>query len=411
MSAEDVASRAASAGKNSQSMIATSIPDMYRLHSSGKYNVPISSLKVQSRWRNTIVVDPITTVSSSSFLDGGQLDFHIPKNGLSIADDLAVKINITNATGAACVLAPIQSCVDELDFNGTGDNPLTRRTGQELMLMNLVMDRDEFEQKRVLMGYADNNYSTAGDSIANAATVDRYIFVNGFFHVIRPHLPALNDTLKIHLKMCPSTLNLVSGSHPTVNSVQLIIRGYREPKAIRDIRRSWYHNKLPLHKPFLNPQRHHVIQVLQTSTLYSFDTKFRGVAAAILFTVRNSTETSTEQNNYRAIDKYNIKLSSDTSLLGSYTSTNNDNKIECAVALNNTYRANKNFYLISFSEDLISDIYTGSNHGVQAFDGTEKLEITTDASSITAGNSYRIDMYFLSREYVEINRGQVRTMS
>jgi hypothetical protein len=362
--------------------------------------------------QNKVIVRqaPQNSVVSSSFLNGGDVTFKIDKGLISVLSHAYIMIKLTNSTGAASVLAPIQSCVDRIEFYGTnGGNILFTLTGQELMLGNLFMSREEFEQLYSYLGFASTSYATTGDSVANGASKIYYIPLLHALPAAKLVLAGLNAEVSVRVVMQSSTYCFTSGSHPTVTDVSLILKGYNEPIKQKRARIAAYQNSLALKKPYLNWLWHRDTQPLTTSAQFTtILSTIKGVIAGLIFTLRSSTVTAANQNTYQAITNFDVQLANGSSMLGHYIRLHEDNKVEAAELFANLFIANKDAYIVAFSENLAYDYATGCNSGYQVFSGTEKLVFQTN-SSITPGSFY-IDVYALSHEQLEIFRGAIKSM-
>ena len=204
-----------------------------------------------------------------------------------------------------------------------------------------------------------------------------------------------------------STFTLVGGTHPTITDVNLILKGFNEPRAISDSRNQVYNDvKLPIRKPFLNWIVNKDVQTLAVSTQYSSTlSSIKGIIAGLLVVFRPTALTAANQSTYQAVTSLDVQLASGESLLGYYVRLHDDYKIEAAEMFPNLLTVNKNIYAISFSEDMVGDYISGQNNGYNVFTGNEKLVFTTNGS-ITPG-TFNIEVHALTHEHLLINKGQI----
>ena len=67
--------------------------------------------------------------------------------------------------------------------------------------------------------------------------------------------------------------------------------------------------------------------------------------------------------------------------------------------------SNSNFVYIRFAENIWNDVITGSNSGMEVFNGFEKVVIST-LSTIAPG-SYQIDIFALTHQALIINNNTI----
>jgi hypothetical protein len=402
----DINQRAKNQGGHPLSSTQLSLFNGYSKHPHGNFRVP-SSYVVDNKHKVTARQAPQNAITGSSFFNASETIFKVEPNLVSTLTHAYIQIKITNSTGAGVTLAPVQSCIERIEILGTSGNVLAAITGQQMMLSNMFMFRNEFEQLYTYLGFASTAYSTAGDVIANGASAIRYIPLLHVFAAAKLHLAGLRSQCSIKVITQGSTYCLISGSHPTVTDVQLILKGYGEPVETRTARYSIYNDsKLHLRKPYLGWLLNKEAQTLAVSTQYSSTlNNIKGTVAGLVFVLRSTTITAANQNTYQPVTSFDLQLASGESLLGHYVRLHEDSKVEAAELFGNLFIANKDAYVISFSEDLAGDYITGHNHGYNVFTGTEKLIFTTN-STITPG-SYWCECHALTHEHLLISKGLI----
>jgi hypothetical protein len=344
-------------------------------------------------------------ISSSSWLDGSITDFKLDRCSLSVLTNAYILVKITNSTGASTTLAPTLFWVDLIEIFNSQGNALSFITGQQLFLTLAFLSCNEFEQLASYMCLS-TAYATTGTAVADGSSEVFYI---SLFHLLgstKLHPAGITEELTVRMKTNVTDLTILSGSHPTVTEVALILKGYNEPNTHQEARKVAYNNKMALKLPFYNWQVVKELQTLATSTQYTVTLKgLRGPVMGLFFTLRSGPNTGSTQGTYQAISSYDIQLGTTESITGHYVKLHEDSKIENAEMFDNLFGNNKNWYFILFSFHPAEDYGTSSNQGYQAFTGTKKLVFTTN-STITLG-TFQIDVYTLNACHLHIENGQV----
>ena len=402
----DIDQRAKNTGAHGLSSAQLTVYSGYQKHPTGNFRIP-KGYSVDNKHKVITRQAPQNSIVGSSFLNGSETQFKIDKNLISVLTHAYIQVKITNSTGGTTTLSPIQSCIDRIEILGTASNVLASITGQQLMLSNLFLHRVEFDQLFSYLGFADVSYSTAGDAITNGTSVIHYIPLFHLFSAAKLHLAGLKSECFVRVLMQNSTFTLVGGTHPTITDVNLILKGFNEPRAISDSRNQVYNDvKLPIRKPFLNWIVNKDVQTLAVSTQYSSTlSSIKGIIAGLLVVFRPTALTAANQSTYQAVTSLDVQLASGESLLGYYVRLHDDYKIEAAEMFPNLLTVNKNIYAISFSEDMVGDYISGQNNGYNVFTGNEKLVFTTNGS-ITPG-TFNIEVHALTHEHLLINKGQI----
>lgn len=406
MSADDITVKAQKIGHHPISSTSLTPVQSYVRYPGGNFMIH-DEHSVQTKNRVMVRQAPSTAVNGASFLNGGQVDFKIDRGLLSILNHAYLQIKITNATGAAVTLAPMQLAVDRIEFfAGNGGNILTTVWGQSLYLSNLFMSRDEIEGSFSNFGLAAN-YATTGDVLAIAASKVYYIPILHLLPAAKLHLAGLNSELTIRVWMQSSAFTILAGAHPTITDTSLILKGYEEPNSVRVGRRAVYNSAhLSLRLPYLNWMNNRDTQALAVSSQYtSILQSIKGVIAGLIITLRPVGFTGATQANYQPVASIDLHLASGESMLGHYVRLHEDFRLEAAETFSNLFNTFKDFYVISFAEDLAGDYATGRNTGYHVFTGTEKLQFTTTATIVPG--SFQIDVWALSHEHLNIVKGAV----
>jgi hypothetical protein len=84
-------------------------------HPHGNFLAP-RNYNVQNKLRVTMRQALITSISSSSWLDGAITDFKLECCSLSVLTNAYILVKITNSTGASTTLMPTPFWVDQIDI-------------------------------------------------------------------------------------------------------------------------------------------------------------------------------------------------------------------------------------------------------------------------------------------------------
>ena len=336
---------------------------------------------VKAQFRNLILVPPSSTVSSGLF-SAGLIEFRLSKQ--TVVDNLTsvvIKITLSNATGAAVVLAPVYSWIDRWELYGASGNKLLSQTyGNTEMFHNLMfINRTEYECNAASLAMT-TSYGTSGVSLANGATATYYVPLYNFFSATKLHLAAIPGDLVVRIRFNPTTLSLISGAAPTITDINLQLRGLMEPDAYRKERVADY-TRYKHDLPFLSNQRQSQTLTLAPSTTYNIILSgFRGICSCMAFVVQASPITSANQYTYFQMQDFDLQDQSGISLRGSYRTTFADTQLDYARRYPNLFLNNINSHVINFSDNPVSDYHEGTNNGFIAFNSFEKLSITSGAA-------------------------------
>jgi hypothetical protein len=259
-------------------------------HPHGNFLVP-RDFNVQNKHKVVVRQAPMTSISSSSWLDGAITDFKLERCSLSVLTNAYILVKITNSTGASTTLAPTPFWVDRIEIFNAQGSALSSITGQQLFLTLAFLSRNEFEQLASYMCLS-TAYATTGTAVADAASGVFYIPLFHLFGSTKLHLAGLAEELTVSVKTNVAGLTILSGSHPTVTEVALILKGYNEPNTHREARKVAYNNRMALKLPFYNWQVVKDSQTLATSTQYTVTLSgLRGPVMGLFFTLRSGPNT------------------------------------------------------------------------------------------------------------------------
>jgi hypothetical protein len=284
---------------------------------------------MQNKYRVIVHQAPITSITSSSWLNGAITDL-IDQCNLSVLTNAYIQVKITNSTGGSTTLVPTPFWVDQIDIFNAQGNALSSITGQQLFLTLAFLSHNEFEQMASYICLS-TIYATTGTTVANGTSGIYYISLFYLFGSTKLHLAGLAEELTVHVKTNVTSLTLLSGSHPTVTEVALILKGYNEPNIHHKAHKRAYNNRLPLKLPFYNWQLVKNSQTLATSTQYTVTlSSLQGPVMGMFFSLCSGPNTGSIQGTYQAVAFFDIQLSSGESLTGHYIKLHEDNELENA---------------------------------------------------------------------------------
>jgi hypothetical protein len=202
-------------------------------HPNSNFLVP-REYNVQNKYRVVVRQAPITSNTSSSWLNGAITNFKLDRCNLSVLINAYIQVKITNSTGGSTTLAPTPFWVDQIDIFNAQGNALSSITGQQLFLTLAFLFCNEFEQMASYMCLS-TAYATTGTAVADGALGIYYIPLFHLFGSIKLYLAGLAEELTVCMKTNVTGLTILSKSHSTVTEVALILKGYNEPNIHRDL--------------------------------------------------------------------------------------------------------------------------------------------------------------------------------
>ena len=354
--------------------------------------------------RTTILQSPISSVNAS-MLNGGTLDIRVERGVIDLITSAYVKIGVTNDTGASATIAPSPFLINKIDiFAANSAQLLTTIYAQEIWLSLALLSQQEFEQLTTLFG-TNANYATTGTVLASGVSTSFYVPIYNILSTSNLYLSGLKGELIIKLYFNPTSLTHLAGSLVHTDSIQLLLKGYREPQKVKDQRMSLYSGKYLI--PVITNQRMNQVITLAASTSYSILLSgLKGLIGGIFFTMRNAVITGATQGTYYLeFDQLDVQNADGSSLLGFYKRPIAERGLDSCEMFNNRMTFNSNFVYIGFAENIVNDVITGSNSGMEVFNGFEKLVFTT--SSAIAPAAYQIDIFALTHQALVINSNTI----
>jgi hypothetical protein len=361
------------------------------------------------------IVSVQPTTSTPANINGSIVDFK-PQNVIDRFDHAYLKISFVNNDAAPCTIVPSPFLLNYWQiFAGNGNNMLYQQYGYELWQEIVTYSNTlEWNTLQNLVG-SNATYSTAGVTIAAGGTTSLYIPLASVFMASRIFLQGLNDNLLIRFTFQPSTLNLISGVTPSVNNMQLLLRGCYEPQAVRELKMKMY-KQLPLDFPYLGSQRSQYTQSITANGNYKI--QLQGINGLVshmwIWAYLNPTTASSVGTFADIWSSFDITEQNGNSILGYYVrdtgdtiNYRNDNQISWMEYSDNTYSLNKNVLLVSFTRDPAGDFRNGSSHGFQPFDGFNVLQFT--AKSTAPPGSYNIVVTCRTSNTIKVRQGILST--
>lgn len=361
--------------------------------------------------KDLVTVQPSTTVPAG-LLNSGTLEFRIEKGVADVIDFVAIKHNFTNSTGAAVVLAPIQACVQRIEYwcqNGSTLIATVYGQNGELYLQNAFLPRNEFENISASL-YLTENYASAATSIADGTSISLYLPIWSPWLASRVHPSGFDGNILVRVYYQPSALTTVSGGLLTCTSCNLKLFSRDQPQALQNEQEKFYRDpKVPTCLSFLNIQRMQQVMSLTASNTYEIVLSgISGIASCMFFTIRPASITASNCITYTAIDTYDLLDSSGSSLIGYTRKGFYEDLYDYATCFDNKFRKLINFNSIMFSQDPVADFTLGQNNGYQPMTTYERLSFTTPAGLSSA--NYTIDIICYVQDELRIINGKASSM-
>lgn len=366
--------------------------------------VPQRSL-VENRNVDNTEVQPQTAFSPAAFFGGSPTSFKLSTKDLSIVDHAFLVFKITNSTGAAVVLPPTAFWFNKIELRAPNSNVLIEIRDIDNWMATCLLQRSDFETISSLISSTDA-YSTAGVSIANGASVELYLPLFTLFNACRLHLPGIQGDMELYFETKPSAMILISGTHPTVTSVTLLLAGVDESQEKRLARTRNYRSNTPIYLPFNS--WNHFTQSMTLAAGVKTDIRlsgFKGQFSALFFFVRALPLTAANQGTFILMDEHSVRDQSGQIFCGNHVKSAARSKIYMAAQLNNLSTRYSNHVMVPFSSAVVNDFITGQIHGFQTFEGTETLSITPTTG--TASGQYQVDVIALQSTALRIQRGEI----
>ena len=367
-----------------------------------------NSYIVVAQNRDYQTVNPSTTIAAA-LLNGGQCEFRIESGIADVIDYCMIKLQVSNATGGAVVLAPAQMLINSIQvWAQNGSNLLNTVYGHELYLGNAFLPRNEYENFCDGLGLT-TAYASAATSIANGSTATLYIPIFQPFMPSKLHPAGLQGNLLVRVLFNTTALTHVSGSLLDVSNCVLNLRSRDQPNALQSEQENFYTGPIPLSLCFQNIQRQSVVMTLAASSTYSITLSgINGIVSTLFWTIRPAAITASNCITYYAPQDFDIQTSDGSSLIGFTRRTGTEALWDYAECFDNLFRKNVNFNCVPFSNDPVNDYANGSNYGYMPFTSFEKLSFTT--ASTLVGASYTIDIIAFVHDNINIVNGRAQSM-
>jgi hypothetical protein len=355
------------------------------------------------------------TTSNVANLDGTIVDFK-PQSVIDRFDHAYLKIGFINNSVAPCTIVPSPLLLNYWQiYGGNGNNLLFQQYGYELW--NEIASFSNTLEWNIMQFLVGSNatYSTAGVTLAAAATTSLYIPLASVFMSARLYVPGLKDNMIIRFTFNPSSQNLIAGTTPSVTSMQLLLRGAYDAPGVRSLKEKLYNMK-PLDFPYVGCQRTPYTQSIIPGGSYKIQLQgINGLVSCLWIYAQATPVTAATAATYSDIfQNFDITDNNGNSIIGYYqrdvadfVNFRNDNQISTMEYFDNQYSVNKNFLFLSFSRTPIDDWRTGSSHGFQPFDGFNVLNFTAKSTAIAA--SYQITVLCRTYETLKVRRGILST--
>lgn len=398
---------------NANRILTTELSEFNALVPWDKKN-PLASPLIPQRYTNENRVVDYTEVQSATvfdparFLDGSITDFKLDTSDVSVIDHAFLRFNITNSTGAAVTLPPTSFWFHKIEILNGESNALTNVHDLENWMALCMMDRTAFENMNAQFGTTDA-YSTAGVTIANNATTDLSLPIFTLFSPVRLHLAGLNKGLIIRFHAKPSAMNLIAGTHPTVNRASLLLGGFDEAQVKRSQRTALYRSPRIKFFPFHSWNQHSSAPTLTAGISMPIKlTGFDGIYAALFVCVRALPVTNANQGTLIPLQACTVKDEHGTILCGNHEKNAALNKLILSVQAHSLSPKFVNYTMIPFSSTVIQDFQHGQSHGYQVFGGKNEILNVTTATGVATGQ-YEVLVLGLRADSLRVQGGNAES--
>jgi hypothetical protein len=381
--------------------------DMPTLSSVGGKKVEVFTNKCIHQRKCMVNCNPSTSVQANIW-NSGQIDFRIEEQIDRIAGNgVWLRIGYSNTSGAACVLAPVNAWLNQIQvYSNNGSTLIYQQLSnmESFVINHLVMSRDEYENLAYDAYRSDANYTQTTISVANGESGYFYLPLCPLFWKsthLRPY--SINGNLLIRLTFNPASINISSGSLTCTEAV-LRISGYMESADQKKLVLS----KATLPKQFFyySVQRHIENMTLAASSVYNIRLSgITGHVNQLVFVIRSAADSASPnaQFSFSRPASFEILDENNVSLTGFTPVSDTEMVLNYAHQYPNKFILHNNLNVHSFSQTPIGDLALGTINGVQHFNGFCSLRFTTRSTLV--GGAYTVTVIALCNETLTIMNG------
>lgn len=322
----------------------------------------------------------------SNILSGGPIDIPIRSgSGFGHVNNEIIKFNIQNTSGSDSELISDASLwIDYIEYLSPEDAVVQKIYGKEdLYEKTDVYNSKEWKVKSKLRG-ADKNWRKKNFILASGESKVIYIdLLSCFLKTCGIFLPALEGESIMRIHFRPSSDTLISGSVPTMTSLELLIdTAYMSNVDFRDEMKNYKENVLDFRYPFT--VTHPFSQSMAPDTTYDFVLNgFNGLFTELRFVVQPSVRTGNNLKTYYRIKEFEILDESGTNVIGgSYKTHEETQYIDYSHHYDNDQNLHLNIYRYSFSADPAAMVTRGQVAGMLPLGGRDQLRIKTGPAEV-----------------------------
>lgn len=371
------------------------------------YLMAKSSEHVELQQEALVRIQPRTAVNSAAVLNAGIVEFLLNKSQISRLEELHLKLDITNSTGAAVTLSPIRAMIQQIEIFGNQGGQLLNTQRYTELYFELQHYNSNDYALRDLVENMTTPYSPLGRSLANTASTQLYLPIWTLIDGGNLHLAGLESDVMVRVTFQPSTFTIQSGTHPTVNAVELIAKGYYEKPSVMKAKLEYYKNNRTIIK-YLDSQIFTISQAFAASSSYKFTlSSVSGLVAYLWIGLRPAARTAANQTDFTVTNgvlNYDILDRSGHSISGSYPRTQREAKyIVYPQRSDNQMSLNTEAIFHPFCSDPTRSFRTGANTGFHAFDGVNQLVLNTSGTFVPGNYELVVSARIYNHAIIEKN--------
>ena len=336
--------------------------------------------------------------------------------------NVTLQFNLGNVVGTSVVgsFSPAYFFFNRIEIV-QGTNVIKTIQGNQQFLKNNLFEWDEDRMGAIMTACGRYDSATQRATLSSTTTPNTfYVNLKTYFDTIS--VPMLTDAhqiqLRVYMEPLASVYAVTSGTLTScaINSVNAICKVTRLDNATSNLRLQQM-AVAPFHNIFMDNVYFPYTIPAGVSTVTTVLSGITGNVSALLFTIRAST-TGTGAWNYTQLKDFSISDNTGTNIVGgqaipaTYASLLlNKDWIRSSYNTETSYGTNDqkaNFYLYSFSSDLVTAVTQGQCLNSRRFNGAETLQLNF-ASALGANVS--VDVYAFVESVLEQTPSSVRKIT
>ena len=344
-----------------------------------------------------------TTSSPSTAMTSGDFsDFNINLQQDLVCNDLWLKLNWLNSTGAAATISPSPLQIDRVQFYQDGSSLLQEIRGEDIWLALNDLDQHTFDQYLQVM----NTSSTygIGASVANGDTAEYWVPLLGAFLANDIYLHQLRGNMIVRVYWRGSQCVEV-GSLPTLTAAQLYIYGYKPGPSDKAMLNQRYQNNALDFRVLQNRRAINQLTIAASSTYNLRLDGVTGLVAYMEFLVENPTRSGANlRQTLDYLASLELKYAGGASMQNNHAYTANEMfNIIRAKKHRGDLAQNQRVWTVGFGDSVSAMVERGWADGGCVFTGDESVEVVSNAS---ATGSVNITCYYKVYSIIRIKDGK-----